>query len=245
MGRMMRLPRNLIQGLIVLVVMLSNTAAIAEPLVAVLDPAAGQLQEVYKDEVPVSGRVIAGLSLAGVPLPGKLAIFPQASASGSKVCVQVMSRDGRYWAQNNFLIPAASVDGPVRLQYDSRYSEQLNQAAAFDLAILSYLGPCVTAGTPEYVLSSRAKLSDQANALVIYVNSARADTYASVVNRSKRGKPTKCRRFTEGRRTGYDTICEIALQDGDAALEQLQVKVFRRKYEKSLKPVDLRVRLPR
>jgi hypothetical protein len=219
-------------------------ATFGEELVAVLDPAAEALEEVYKDDVPVSGRVVAGLSMAGVPLPGTLALLPRQDVGGGQVCVQVMSRDGRYWAENNFLLPGGIVDGPVRLQYESRYSDELNAAQADDLALLSYLGGCGDQNTREYVLTSRDKLSDGERSLVIYVNSARADTYAGIVNRAKREKPQKCRRITEGRRTGYDTICRIALQDADAELGALQVKVFRRKYEKNLKPVELRVILP-
>ncbi len=217
----------------------------SEPLVAILDPEAKQLEEVYKDEVPVSGRVIAGLSLAGVSHDGDLAILPDENANSSKVCVQIMSRDGRYWAQNTFLVPAVKISGPVILDYASRYSQQLEETAAYDLAILSYQGACSSKKTSEFILTSRAKLSQQPEALIIYVNSARADTFASVVNRTSRMKPQKCRKITEGRRTGYDTICEIALQKEDTDLEQLRIKIYRRKYEKNLRPVDLLVRAPK
>ncbi|RLA44225.1 MAG: hypothetical protein DRR04_10640 [Gammaproteobacteria bacterium] len=203
------------------------------------------LQEAYSEEVPVSGRVIAGVSFAGTVFPGELAIFPLGASAGDKVCVQIMSRDGRYWAENNFLLPDGALDGPIQLRYDSHYADELQAFESNDLAILSRLGACDDPANDKYVLSSRGKLADRGRALLVFVNSARADTYAGVMNRPDREKPRKCRRIVEGRRTGYDTICEIALREDDAGLENLEIKVYRRKYEKSLKPETLLVVIPR
>ncbi|RLA55975.1 MAG: hypothetical protein DRQ98_03640 [Gammaproteobacteria bacterium] len=218
----------------------------AEELVAeLLDPKDEGLQEAYNEEVPVSGRVIAGVSLVGATLPGELVIFPLAASAGDKVCVQIMSRDGRYWAENNFLLPDGALDGPIQLRYDSRYADELQAFESSDLAILSHLGACDDPANDKYVLNSRSKLADEARALFVFVNSARADTYAGVMNRPDREKPQKCRRIVEGRRTGYDTICKIALREDDAGLKNLEIKVYRRKYEKSLKPETLLVTIPR
>lgn len=234
----------LIRQVLVLYTVLASLVVWADVPVAVLDPATKQLKEDYKDEVPVSGRVVAGLSLAGLELPGELAILPSQSEAGARICVQVMSRDGRYWAENNFVLPEVVAGAAVHLRYESRYLEELNLAGADDLALLSFFGSCDADQEREYVLTSRAKLSSGDRALIIYVNSARADTYAGILNRAQREKPQRCRVLTEGRRTGYDTICELALREGDSELDALRIKIFRRKYEKSLRPVELTVRLP-
>lgn len=226
-----------------ILIMLGSALTTADQLIARLDPAKESLNEVYKDDVPVSGRVLAGISLVGEKVVDGLAIFPDSNAGGSRVCVQIMSRDGRYWAENEFLIPEAEIDGPVKLYYNSRYNV-LERSARDDLAMLSFTGNCDSNTAPEYFLTSRSGFIDQEKVLLMFVNSGRADTYASIQNSSKRSRPEKCRHITEGRRTGYDTICELKLDGLEQSLSLLQIKIYRRKYEKTLAPLELSIRLP-
>jgi hypothetical protein len=238
---------------IAIIVLLVSGSARGDELVARLDnPEQQGLEEVYSDEVPVSGRVVAGVVLTGVYRPGDMVIYPRDAEAGSRVCVQVMSRDGRYWAENNFRLPAenttgplSSINEPVSLQYDSRYDSELRLFEADDLAVLSSPRECGAKGSDSYFPATHTRVTGANKALLVYINSGRADSFVRVTNRTSVDKPHKCRRFTEGRRTGYDTLCEVALLPSDAALEALDISIYRRKYDKNLKKENLHVWLPR
>tara|TARA_R110001599_G_C12253726_1_gene659851 strand:+ start:674 stop:991 length:318 start_codon:yes stop_codon:yes gene_type:complete len=79
--------------------------------------------------------------------------------------------------------------------------------------------------------------------LKIFVNSSRAETFLRVM-RANGSATIKCERFSEGRRTGYDAVCETPIQTEDYQAKQLHLKIYRRKYDRSLDPETLVVRLP-
>jgi len=215
----------------------------SEPL-AVLDPNSPVLNEVYKDEVPVSGKVIAGVGMSGLAVKGVLALFPKVKSSLGFACVQVMSRDGRYWAENTFVLPEIDLGDGVQVSYPSKYNNLLNEYSADDLAILSYSGRCEKKKVNNFMVTTRQKLVDKSRALIVYVNSSRADTYIRVMNDSTKKVAKKCRKITEGRRTGYDTICRVDMPEETSAVNPVKLSVYRRKFNKSLKPVQFLVALP-
>ncbi len=205
-----------------------------------------KLEEVYKDDVPVSGHVIAGLCFAGIPHSNILAILPKSTEqSGKKICVQVMSRDGRYWAKNTFLLPELKeTDRLVALDYDSEYKDMIKDSSVVDLAVLSSAGPCDSEKQHEYILTSRDKLSQEKDTLVIYVNSGRTDVFISVTKPENSGSPQPCETITEGRRTGYDTICKFKLESKYREQNRLELKLYRRKFGRNLPPVEFTVAMP-
>lgn len=217
---------------------------LAQSSVAVLhDPENKGLREVYSDEVPVSGRVIAGVALYGLDFPGEMAVFAQGNDIDEGICVQLMSRDGRYWAENNFRATSSQAKGPVKVEYESRYEDQLSKLQEDDLAILSHPSDCDNEDFGVYLPAALRRGSQKTKQLKVYVNSARADTFVRVT-RGEDKKTLKCQRITEGRRTGYDTICEIDLQQIDYNAQMLDLKIYRRKFDRNLAPVSLQVRMP-
>jgi len=212
--------------------------------VAILDPNSPILNEVYKDEVPVSGKVIAGVGMSGLAVNGELALFPKAESSLGFACVQVMSRDGRYWAENTFVLPEIDLGDRVQVSYPSKYNDLLNEYDADDLAILSYSGRCEKKKVNNFMVTTRQKLVDKSRALIVYVNSSRADTYIRVMNDPLKKVTKKCRKITEGRRTGYDTICRVDMSERTPAVNPVKLGIYRRKFNKSLKPVQFLVVLP-
>jgi len=202
-------------------------------------------QEEYRDEAPVSGRVVVGVLLHGFPGEG-LAVMPPASAAGRAVCVHVSSRDGRYVSRNTFVLPAEIPAAPVALEYPSSHEDFLRGLDPDGLAVRVSPGQC---GDEEaellYAAGARFGTGDPGGQrIAVLVNSARADTFVAVANDPEARRPRRCRSIQEGRRTAFDTVCELALgglETGDAPLE---VRIVRRHYDRMLPPARVRVALP-
>ena len=262
----------LVYSFVIIVLGMLSGVTNGDVLVATLDdPNKEGLKESYTDDVPVSGRVVAGVMLMGIASPGNMAIYPSGVSVGSRLCVQVTSRDGRYWAENNFRLtkraaedeqpkiiePARlqydteyddekpKINEPVRLQYDTEYEDELKGFKLDELAILSYTHDCGQSRENSYFPAIRNGYSGEKNRLRIYINSGRADSYVRVENSIEgNNKSRMCRRFTEGRRTGYDTVCEIPLSS-DLTLNPLKIDIYRRKYDKNLPKESFEILLPR
>ena len=220
-------------------------AAISIDDLAILDPESLSFNEVYKNDVPVSGKVIAGIGMSGMAVNTELTLFPMAIAGQNYACIQVMSRDGRYWAENSFVLPKSNSKGAIKVKYPSKYNDLLNEYGADDLAILSYLGRCQKGKPRSFIVTSRQKLMTSDRSLIVYVNSSRSDTYIRVMNDASKKGNKKCRKITEGRRTGYDTICTIDMSTDELNPNPLKLGIYRRKFNKSLKPELILVSLPK
>lgn len=203
-------------------------------------------RESYRDEAPVSGRVVAGVIAGSSGQPG-LALLPPASASGKSVCVQVMSRDGRYSSKNTFLIPSGVDSSGFELEYPSAHESFLFELDVDALAILTSPGDCTDSTASTLYLSTTRPEREPGSEPVpirIFVNSARADTFVAVKNDPKGKRPTRCQEIEEGRRTGFDKICSIELSGLDSSLDELEVRILRRQYERMLPPTEFTLALP-
>ncbi len=201
-------------------------------------------QERYLDEAPVSGRVIAGVTLTGNATSGLLSMMPPRSAAGRSVCVQVMTRDGRYWSRNTFELPDPVSTAPVALEYPSAHQAFLTQLKSGELAVLGSAGECDKSATDTVFLTSAGNNTGDEPVVSIFVNSGRSDTYLSIKNDAAKRRPTRCQTIEEGRRTGFDTICRIKLDELAATPESLHIRIIRRRYERMLPPTEFTLYLP-
>lgn len=200
--------------------------------------------ERFQDEAPVSGRVVAGALISGIPAANGMNLLPPVSAAGSSVCVQVMSRDGRYWSENTFELPERIDTAAVDLEYPSRHGDYLNGLDFGELAILGTAGECATADKHTLFLASTKATGGEAPGIDVLVNSGRADTYIGVSSHPEQRRPRRCRRIEQGRRTGFDTICHIDVKTLTPAPERLEVRILRRRYERMLPPTEFTFLLP-
>ena len=206
----------------------------------------GEFEERFHEEAPVSGRVVAGVLVRGSGRPG-LALLPPSLAAGQSACVQVMSRDGRYASRNTFLIPSAASAPTVPLDYPSAHEDFLWTLDSDDLAVLAMPGDCDENDTSGlYVATSRARDEPlhSADAITIFVNSGRSETYVAVNNDPKGKRPRRCAEIEEGRRTGFDTVCGIDLSELESVPERLEIRILRRQYERMLPPTEFDLFLP-
>ena len=202
-------------------------------------------EEQFHDQAPVSGRVIAGVTLTGYASSALLSLVLPASAAGSSICVQVMTRNGRYWSKNTFQLPASISATAVSLEYPSEHQKFLLQQQSDDLAVLGTARECSDTDTGTVYLSSTGNERDAEPVVSVFVNSGRSDTYLSVKNDANKRSPARCQMIQQGRRTGYDTICRIKLAELAASPENLDIKIVRRRYERMLPATEFTLKLPK
>ena len=218
-----------------------NTPSFAQEPVAELKHR--PFNESFQDEAPVSGRVVAGVLVTDAAADSALNLAPPSFAAGKSICVQVMSRDGRYWSENSFQLPKGIGATPVRLEYPSRHRDFLQQLGFGDLAILSSAGECGEVDDEVLYLAGH-KTARGRTGISVFVNAGRADTYIAVGNVPELRRPARCRQIEEGRRTGFDTVCQIDLDRVDHVPESVDVRILRRRYERMLPPTEFTLLLP-
>lgn len=199
--------------------------------------------ESYQDEAPVSGRVVAGVMVFSRDGGNALRLMPPADAAGETTCIRVMSRDGRYWSENEFEIPAALGPGPIALEYPSEHVTFLDGLTPRELAILSTRGECGQEGGSVYYLAGEADPVDDGAVINVFVNSGRAQSYLRVSVGGEQRASVRCQEIQEDRRTGFDTLCAITLAELGQA-EQLDLTLLRRRYERTLPPTRFSLMLP-
>jgi len=189
------------------------------------------LHEEYREQVPVSGRLLVGISTLSSAQPStpNLTLLAPAREKDGMICMQVMSRDGSYWSENTFSLPPGE-EGAVSLDYPSRYLEKLYSEQPSDLALMAKFGSCGKEGLAMISGWSAAQLNEP-DVLVVLINSARSSTFISGRYAEDWGRPSACEAITEGRRTAYDTRCEIKFENKLNA-----IKILRRRYDRMLRP---------
>jgi hypothetical protein len=214
------------------------SAAESEYVARLMSPK-GVLNEALADEVPVSGRVVVGVELEGLRDVVDFSILASPRFGGQSFCLRMLSREGRYWSENTFQFPKNSPSGPIGLEYESKYQEYLSGLAATDLGLMAFAGGCASKGEGEVFPMMRKSAELKEPRLVVYVNSGRTDTFASVQAGGATTSPEPCTKLRKGRRTGFDTVCTLNLPQVDTDDEHVDVRLFRRKYEQILPPIDL------
>jgi hypothetical protein len=231
-----------------LIISLAISAISSNPIFAQVPIAElkDEINETYLDEAPVSGRVVAGVLLTGaVAGDALLRLALPVSAAGSSICVKVMSRDGRYWAENTFALPNDFGTAPVPLEYPTVYETYLKNLHFGELAILGSPGTCGETENDELYLSAVHASGNAKQKVIVLINSGRSDTYIAVKNIPAFKRPARCKMIEEGRRTGFDTECQIDLTGVDPALQSLDVRILRRRYERLLPPTEFTLLLPK
>lgn len=224
---------------------ISATAGAADEVTAKFQGKA--FLETYREQAPVSGNVVAGLSLVGFgPGANPISLLVPDRLAGQSVCVQVVSRDGRYWSQNTFALPARLASSTVDLEYPSDYTDYLTSLSADQLAVRVARGECGKE-QPRSPLIASAPTSSAAAAqkkLLVYVNAGRADTYLVAGDGRTSPSRRRCRLIEQGRRTSFDTVCIVELGVFQPLPDTLSIRLLRRRYERAFPPTEFSVSLP-
>ena len=183
-------------------------AAAAQPReTAVLS---GAFKEELKDEAPVSGRALLGLSAIPMTWAGSpyLAIHVKASTADQPVCLTIVSRDGRYFARNEYTVRAGPQDGLVQLPVGTRHPELFKKASADGLAALVENGSCAARQSAFRI--TRASPETDGRSIVMFANTGRADA-TLVVGPSEAESRFVCEPISDGKRTTFDAQCRATL----------------------------------
>lgn len=216
----------------------------AEEVIATLK--SSDFHETFVDEVPVSGQVVVGIGIARAEdsvHSDQLAVFLPKGGPGEGICVQAISRDGRYWSKNAFDLPELAAASFVTLDYPTRYLAEISALSPDDFAVLASAGDCQRVTNEELFIADWMPLDNSNPGQVkVFINSGRSDSFISALTlEGKRFQRSRCRRLLEGRRTGYDTICELDL--ASLPPQKIRIEILRRKYDRTLPPVGFNLRL--
>lgn len=224
---------------------LSAAASAQEPEAKLVVPVK-DFVEVFQEEVPVSGRVVAGIGVTGSAAMDALAVLPPAASSNSDlVCIEVVSRDGQYHSRNTYRLPSPIQDWPVRLEYPSRHTKFLEDQKAEDLAVLGAPGDCEGRDRDTFYVTGSGPANATPASISIFVNSGRTDTYVAVlVDGARADRPKRCAPIDAERRTGFDTLCEVVITEYVRDDAGLTIEILRRRYEQMLPPTEFKVVLP-
>jgi len=217
---------------------------VAQESFATLADSEKELEEVFQTEVPVSGRVVAGIAVTGSVALAALGVLPPESPEYDLVCIEVVSRDGRYWSRNTFELPSPIAAWPVRLSYDSDHTQFLEDLEADDLAVLGSPGDCDGDDGDYYYVTGTGPANERPESITIFVNSGRTDTYFARMVQGKRVQSSRCDPIDAERRTGFDTVCEMPIAEVGSDESKLTIQIVRRRYERMLPPTEFVVELP-
>lgn len=124
----------------------------------VLEPAASPFVERLTERVPVSGRTLIGLMLISAEQPqlggglttGTLAIPASLLPHGNVICVRAGSQDGRYAAENSFVVMReVPLNGRADLAWPTQYAATLRTVPMSEMAAIARFGSC--AGDAEII----------------------------------------------------------------------------------------------
>lgn len=165
--------------------------------------------EQYSSNVPVSGRVIAGLAIIGSHT-SDLSIYIPNQNIEETICMRVMSRDGTYISSNQYQSPGSASSGFISAEYPTEYFKVLAKLDKDDLAVLSYPGQCEGSLVNQLYLSARGETTGKEE-VTIFVSSGRSDVFLRLPSINAETETIRCQRIQDGKRTGFDTLCYVGL----------------------------------
>jgi hypothetical protein len=165
--------------------------------------------EQYSSNVPVSGRVIAGLMLSQSQSANIFSIYMPKSEK-KFFCLRVLSRDGTYSSTNQYLLESNTTGDFLQADYPTKYADLLSKYSETELAVLAYTGKCEANKVTDILVSTRGSQADSKDAMIL-VSSGRSDVFLNIPLKVGGKKTIKCKRIEDGKRTGYDTSCKVNL----------------------------------
>jgi len=197
-------------------------------------PASEQFSEHFSSNVPVSGNILVGALYSGASISDQF--YLNAVNETSDFCFSVSSIDGTYISENNYRLQSApDIDDPVvPIQYPTQFADLISNFSIDQLAPLATGGSCDNQKNLDILLASREQ--DISNASILFlVSSGRSDVFLFLTSSSGAKKRAKCQRIEHGKRTAFDTVCEISANSLDE--NSYEGKLIRRKIGGREKPV--------
>jgi hypothetical protein len=160
----------------------------------------------------VSGNLLVGLHLGRSQRafdPAGIRVPVSARFLGRPACVHVSTRDGRYSAENVYVLPKSA--GAAALEMPSRYVSELARLTADDVAVtIRDVNSCRAAGFGT-VVPAQLAAGEPARELVALVNPGFARVEARLKQGAREVVPaTRCERIEGQVRIAFSVRCVLA-----------------------------------
>jgi len=171
-------------------------------------------EESLNPEVNVSGATRGGVLIEALGKPESLETLtvrlpPQ--TADNRLCLTLVTRDGRYQGSMEFTLPAGSEDF-VELSYPSRFKQQLLTANEPYLAVLAGLRSDCEADDTAYIPTAWQR-PDTLSELQLIVNAGNLDAHVIVPTRDGKRRRFECERISISPTIAFNRICTIELAD--------------------------------
>jgi hypothetical protein len=191
---------------VVLAACLLGSPAVAQEAFTAMPVA--PFSEQLRTEAPVSGRALLGAIVLAPATPGNADVFIRAPQrlAGQALCLTIVSRDGRYYARNGFVVPEITSVSTVRLPVQTAHPKVFSGALGSEVTSLIEEGACGANSRNILPVSARA-IAPEAP-VVLSINSGRA-TARILAGTAGNERSFPCLPIETGRRTTYDAICTL------------------------------------
>ena len=217
-----------------LLVITFSTHAIENTKLTLVEP---QFTEKYNSDVSVSGRVISGIMTRSNAAGSQFFIDLPTLEKGT-ICFRVQSKDGTYFASNEYEISDKTYAGKISPEYPTQFKSILENFKTSELALLAFVGSCSEKKLKNVLISSRSSETHLED-VVVLVSSGRSDVFLSTLADNGKRKSLKCNRLIKGKRTAYDTECSVKIKD--LLLGTNELSIIRRKSGRMLPSVKFNV----
>lgn len=201
----------------------SAYAQFSTEMLRIPDPSA--FYEAYLDQLPESPSrgAVVGVIIVGVRLDGPATPFDpanlrvrlgDASARSGKLCLKVISRDGRYFARSQYNAGGGTEPAPL-VEYRTVYGKILAGYSNRDVAAAAFKSAnCNDQANAEFV-AAQLTPNVVANQLVVQVRAGEARVRAQLAQgNAPVTQPVLCNRLQDGPTVGFTGECAIKLPDG-------------------------------
>jgi hypothetical protein len=150
-----------------------------------------------------------------------------AAWQGSRVCLRLVSSNGRYTAQQAYRVADDWAGGVTRLRYETAYSADLQSEEFSSMAVRLTRGECGTVAAVYALTGWNTGYPAKIEKGVLLVNSFRASE-VYLIDRAT-GKDIPCQPMGVDAQTSFDTKCPLPLEilTGAGRLE-LEINSVRR-----------------
>lgn len=179
--------------------------------------------ESFVGKPKVSGNLLVGLrsgEAAGSFNPKAVGLYVTPKVGGRSACVDISSRDGRYYAQNTYGMPTASGNF-APFDADTKYSEQLSHYDLKDIAVtVRLVGDCNAPDEGEIIpavvgTQSRAPASSLRNrSLLAFVNAEPDRLKVVLLRNGIEVSAAECKSDPTAVQIAFTSSCEFKENDG-------------------------------
>ena len=171
-------------------------------------------EESLRDDVPVSGTVLAGIALSEfIPKEKGLTLYTLAPKDSTWLCVTVKSIDGRYLSMSSYQSKLKTTQW-IGLQFPSKYEQDIKEYGFNDIAIqvTSHQKQLDCQMKGKNLISNWSIPNKNINQNVsIMINSGRIKSSLRKVGSKQ--QPIECREINSSKLVTYDKVCSIPISD--------------------------------